>query len=771
VIRWIVAAACAFAPAEAFGQESTLVPVGALWRHLDDGSDAGTAWRGPLFDDSGWAEGPAQLGYGDGDEATLIQSGPEDAHFVTTYFRHRFEIPSAEAVEKLTLSLLRDDGAVVYLNGVEVFRTNLAAGPIDASTLALSNVSSAGEDRFHTVSVSPCALANGSNVLAVEVHQASPTSADVSFDLSLLADATPPVLARSPYLQRATARGVVLRWRTQALSRGRVRFGPAPDQLGSIRNSACGTDHQVVLQDLSPATRYYYSVGSFAHTLAGGDGDHWFETLPLPGAATRVRIWVVGDSGDCAQGPGGCDNAAAVQDAYFAAAGGDLANVWLLLGDNAYTQGTDREYTDGLFAPFSRVLRNTVAWPSPGNHEFGASDSPTGSGPYYDAFELPTLSESGGLASLSEAYYSFDHGPVHFVSLDSSDTDRSVGGPMHAWLEADLAANAREWVIVYWHHPPYTLSSHDSDRPSDSSGKMIEMRERFLPLLEAHGVDLVLTGHSHSYERSIQIDGHYGFSNTFDPQLHAVDAGDGDPEGDGPYRKPQCSGESRGAVYAVVGSSSKNGGELGAHPVMAVGIDYEGSLLVDVDGDRLDARFIDRDGVLGDRFQIVHGLAPCCDGIDGDGDGLVDHPDDPGCSLGEDETERSPLLPCDDGIDGDGDGRLDFPHDVGCQLPTSPKESPACSDGRDNDGDGALDFDGGAWVNGGVPLGDPDLVCGGEAWFDREYSRGCGLGSELGLVLAGLWAAFRLSAAGRGRPSSRPGSPDARGGAPSRAAP
>jgi hypothetical protein len=300
---------------------------------------------------------------------------------------------------------------------------------------------------------------------------------------------------------------------------------------------------------------------------------------------------------------------------------------------------------------------------------------------------------------------------------------------------------------------------------------MIEMRERFLPLLESHGVDLVLAGHSHSYERSIYLDGHYGFSESFDPALHAVDAGDGDPEGDGPYRRPQCSGESRGAVYAVVGSSSKNGRELGSHPVMAVGIDYEGALLVDVDGDRLDATWIDRDGVPGDRFRIVRGLSPCCDGAEGDGDGLVDYPDDPGCSSGEDETERSVALPCDDGLDGDGDGRVDFPEDAGCLQPTSPTESPACSDGLDNDGDGRIDFDGGAWANGGVPLGQPDPNCGDAAWPGREHPSRCGLGVELGLVLPGLWLLRRLSAAGRGRSSSRRGSPGAPGGAPSRAAP
>jgi hypothetical protein len=341
---------------------------------------------------------------------------------------------------------------------------------------------------------------------------------------------------------------------------------------------------------------------------------------------------------------------------------------------------------------------------------------------------------------------------------------------MYSWLEADLLANTRDWVIAYWHHPPYTDSSHDSDRPSDSSGRMIHMRERLVPLLEAYGVDLVLAGHSHSYERSIYLDGHYGFSNTFDPELHAVNAGDGDPEGDGPYRKPQCSGETRGAVYAVVGSSSKNSRELGSHPVMAVGIDYEGALLIDVEGDRLDARFIDRDGVVGDRFQLVRGLAPCCDGIDGDGDGLIDHPEDAGCAFGDDETERSAVLPCDDGIDGDGDGRVDFPHDVGCAFPTSPDEHPECSDGLDNDDDGQIDFDGGAWWNGGVPLGEPDARCKA-GWVRSESRRVCGIGYELGFVLPVLLALLRLSGTGRGRPSSRRGWRPARGAAPSREAP
>jgi len=104
---------------------------------------------------------------------------------------------------------------------------------------------------------------------------------------------------------------------------------------------------------------------------------------------------------------------------------------------------------------------------------------------------------------------------------------------MWNWLQCDLAASTSEWLIAYWHHPPYTKGSHDSDVDPE----LVEMRENFLPLLEAAGVDLVLCGHSHAYERSALIDGHYGLSGSFGP-ANLVQGGDGQPAGAGAYVKP-----------------------------------------------------------------------------------------------------------------------------------------------------------------------------------------------------------------------------------------
>jgi hypothetical protein len=153
----------------------TLVPAGATWKYLDDGSDQGTAWRDPGFDDSSWATGPAELGYGDGDEATEVSYGPdpEEKH-ISTYFRHAFTVDDASTYGGLRLRLLRDDGAVVYLNGTEVRRSNMPGGNVDYETTASTCVGGSDEEEFWEVDIGSWHLTSGSNVIAVEVHQCDP---------------------------------------------------------------------------------------------------------------------------------------------------------------------------------------------------------------------------------------------------------------------------------------------------------------------------------------------------------------------------------------------------------------------------------------------------------------------------------------------------------------------------------------------------------------------------------------------------------------------
>lgn len=168
----------------------TLVSAGAVWRYSDKGLNLGTAWQQPDYGDSTWPPGLAQLGYGDRDEATVVSYGrAPNNKYITTYFRKTFVLSDAARFHSLTLSLLVDDGAVAYLNGEEVARINMPAGRTYYTALALQPT--ANEDSFTTFPLSSALLRSGANTLAVEVHQASVTDPDMSFDCSLTAEVIP----------------------------------------------------------------------------------------------------------------------------------------------------------------------------------------------------------------------------------------------------------------------------------------------------------------------------------------------------------------------------------------------------------------------------------------------------------------------------------------------------------------------------------------------------------------------------------------------------
>jgi hypothetical protein len=166
-----------------------LVPWGSTWKYLDDGSDQDTAWYEPDFDDSSWASGPAELGHDEDipDEATLISWGTADyerrnERHVTHYFRHSFNVPKASNYQCMHLEIERDDGAIVYLNGKEVFRNNMPDGKVTYMTRALYTV---GSDFFCSSFIDASNLVDGTNVLAVEIHQRLGGSGDIGFDLNL----------------------------------------------------------------------------------------------------------------------------------------------------------------------------------------------------------------------------------------------------------------------------------------------------------------------------------------------------------------------------------------------------------------------------------------------------------------------------------------------------------------------------------------------------------------------------------------------------------
>jgi acid phosphatase type 7 len=428
-----------------------------------------------------------------------------------------------------------------------------------------------------------------------------------------IAHAASPTLTRGPYLQSATPSSIHIVWRISGESKPVLRYGktsanldlvvdPAnikirrQNSLSPLHSAPAGTvQYEARIEGLEAASKYFYAVYDDDKRLAGEDDEHFFRTNPPQGGKHPFRFWVVGDSGT------GDSNQAAVYEGmkqYVAKENQDL-DFLLHVGDMAYPKGTDAEFQKKFFDVYQPTLQRLTCWPAMGNHEGYTSKGLLGQGPYYDAYICPQRGEAGGLPSACEAYYSFDYANAHFICLDSHDLDRSPSGIMAKWLRADLEKTKSDWLVAFFHHPPYTKGSHDSDREE----QLIEMRELIMPILESGGVDLVLTGHSHIYERSMLIDGAYQTPTTASGVV--VDDGDGDPSGDGAYRKSEGLHPHQGVIQVVTGNGGAKVARRGTSPVMKRVVVEHGSVIVDVSGDTLTGIMVNRESVRRDLFSIV----------------------------------------------------------------------------------------------------------------------------------------------------------------------
>jgi len=429
-------------------------------------------------------------------------------------------------------------------------------------------------------------------------------------------DLASAVFSRAPYLQLATPNSIFISWRTSREIDASVRFGTELDGLDQSRveieirqtitddaagesplhSAPAGTfQYEAKLTGLEPDTQYFYAIYDGRTRLTPADGSYHLQTHPEIGSDRDVYFWAVGDSGTGGRAQANVHEAMLE---YNRKAGRDL-DLYLHVGDMAYGSGTDDEFSGRFFAMYEPTLRNVPCWAAMGNHEGKTSSGKSGVGPFYDCYICPTEAESGGLPSGNESYYSFDYGKVHFIALNSHDLDRSPAGAMAQWLKADLEQTQADWVVCYFHHPPYTKGTHDSDR----EGQLIEMREHIMPILESGGCDLTLTGHSHIYERSMLVDGAYATPTVAEGVI--IDDGDGDPGGDGAYKKTSGLNANNGSVNIVTGHGGTGVGRKGTSPIMRKIIVENGSTLVHIQGDTLYGTMLNYQGEVRDTFAIV----------------------------------------------------------------------------------------------------------------------------------------------------------------------
>jgi len=405
-------------------------------------------------------------------------------------------------------------------------------------------------------------------------------------------------IIRGPYLQKASPTSMTIKWRTAEACISDLYYGTEDTKWTQIVSSELVTNHEVQLVRLEPNTKYYYKIDGPKGSQ--NTDRQYFKTVPLQ--STKLRAWVLGDCGM------GDQNTRNVRDAFLKKHPEDMDMI-IMLGDNAYNSGTDDEYQRAIFENmYEEQMKKTVTWSCLGNHDGYSTNATTQGGPYYDIFSFPTKGECGGMASGTESYYSYDYGDTHFIVLNSYQEGRSTEDPMFKWCQADIQSTSATWIVALWHHPPYSKGSHNSD----FERRMIQMRKNYLPMLEAYGVDLVLSGHSHSYERTYFLNGHYGMSGSFDIEKHTLGKNgkySGKEDSSGAYikkyykLKKECPG--MGSVYITAGSSSKISGGALNHPAMFVSLNRLGSLLLEVDESELKCTFIQDDGSIGDYFSII----------------------------------------------------------------------------------------------------------------------------------------------------------------------
>ena len=456
----------------------TFIPYGTTWKYLDDGSDQSTAWCMTSFDDSKWKSGQAQLGYGDDGEVTKVSYGPDWMNkYITTYFRHKFEVKNPEQYIGFTLKIRYDDGAIVYLNGTEVMRTNMPEGIIQYNTYAIGG---SGEDECF---LDKKYIRDGINLLAVEIHQANPRSSDIMFDLELTtASKLPDFTRKAPYLIY-TGKNTEMKicWQVTETVKSRLEWGT--DTLyssGNMETTEYGDDHQhtYTFINMIPDTKYYYRMTVNEEIYKGS-----FRTAPANNS-TEINFMVFGDTRtypNIQNKVAGAMVSTFSEDERFQSF---VLCVGDLVGNGDSESNWDRQFFDKTYQNIQILHSNLPFQSCMGNHE--------GSGKLFlKYFPYPFV---------EQRYWSFDYGAVHIVIFDQYLEDSTGMKQQLDWLKDDLATKTKPWKFICLHEPGWSSGGHGNNK---------YVQTIIQPLCEQYGVQIVFAGHNHYYAHAVVNNVHH----------------------------------------------------------------------------------------------------------------------------------------------------------------------------------------------------------------------------------------------------------------------
>ena len=348
--------------------------------------------------------------------------------------------------------------------------TALASGPAPGIEHTLVWTSASDVAAFAPdvrLRVSAASAASGGSAVAASTS---------SFAVDNEALSTQVHLNRRPYLQSTDQTSTVIAWRTTTALKTTIEWGPTV-ALGQSLDTAADEDHDVRLTGLTAGTRYFYRLTANGQALTPRIP---FRSAPASG---EVRLIVFGDSGMANQPQRDVAKAMAAED----------ADLILHTGDVIYPIGAlmnpVTEYNERFFHIYEDMLEDTPIFPVVGNHDLYG----LGGRPFKRAFFLPS---NGQGSLLDELYYSFEWGDCKFIGIESNALFKSPLGPHMSWFLNELASNTKKWLILFMHEPLYSAGKH---------GDSTLLQSLYGHWIETHGVDLLLAGHDHNYERTIPI--------------------------------------------------------------------------------------------------------------------------------------------------------------------------------------------------------------------------------------------------------------------------
>ncbi len=460
-----------------FVSAQVIISQGSSWKYLDNGSNQGNSWKEVAFNDESWSKGNAQLGYGDGDEKTVIAYGSSSSNkHICYYFRKTFSVTDPNVNPALKISLLRDDVAVVYINGNEVVRSNMPSGNILFNTVASSTIAGSSEDIFNEYNISSSVLNMGENVIAVEVHQRSKSSSDISFDLKMEFSELDYYKKSPCVLYPAKNDEMIIIWQLNSTENCTFEYGTDTGYSeGTINTSEFNSDHQhkVYLKDLSIDKKYYYRISINNSSIKEGSFNTGIED-----DAETLTFFAYGDTRTNADKHDEVANRIILDINQ-----NDLKQTFVMntgdLVSNGDSEGSwQSEFFNKQYTHISDLLANLPYMAAMGNHE--------GQGILFAKyFPYPMFQNN-------RYYYSFDYGPLHVTVIDE-ETYFSPGSTQYNWIKNDLSSSDKKWKIVMMHKPGWSAGAH-----SNSSS----VQNYLQPLFEKYGVSFVLSGHNHYYSRA-----------------------------------------------------------------------------------------------------------------------------------------------------------------------------------------------------------------------------------------------------------------------------